>query len=209
MRRGFSLIEVTIALAIITVLMATVGFALSEILDASDYSRNLNTANFESQRAITEVIRTLRASSRRDGSQYRPRNYNGELAFRMVCDFDVTEERAVYTNFFICYYRDAASNTLRRRFRKVQAGDPGDIIYQGNVDAQTWDKIVTMFGEPAQSSSIACHQVIANNISNFSFEIEKIGEVLTIKVEVTSTVGTGRSQATVMKAEDTTPFNWD
>jgi len=200
MRRGFTLIEVIIVLAIITVLMASVGLALAEILDASDFARNLNIANFESQRALTEICRTLTASSRRNNSPYRPRNYNGELAFRIVRDFDSSEERAVYADFFVCYYLDGNTHTLRRRFRIPNGSNPGALITGSFPYHSAWQQIQQLFPGPAD-------QEVGRFITNFSFSVDSNTGV--VSVSIMATVGSGKTQASIRKGASVRPFNID
>jgi len=200
MRRGLTLIEVIIVLGIITVLMGSVGFALAEILDASEFAHNLNIANFESQRALTEICRTLTTSSRRKDSPYRPRNYNGELAFRMVYDFNASEERAVYADFFVCYYLDSNTHTLRRRFRIPDGDDPGALITGSFPYHNAWQQIQQLFPGPAD-------QEVGRYITDFSFSINSDTGV--VSVSIVSTVGSGKTQASIRKGASVRPFNVD
>jgi|GEM_PF-2187886 len=200
MRRGLTLVEVVIVLGIITVLMGSVGFALAEILEASDFARNLIIANFESQRAMTEICRSLTASSRRKDSPYRPRNHNGELAFRMVRDFNASEEKAVYADFFVCYYLDNNTNTLRRRFRAPNGADPGDIITGPDPYYSAWQQIQQLFPGPA-------NQEVGRFITEFTFSIDD--DLGIVSVSVVSTVGSGETRATVRKSASVRPFNTD
>ncbi|RKY13828.1 MAG: hypothetical protein DRP82_04880 [Planctomycetota bacterium] len=200
MRRGLTLIEVVIVLAIVTVLMGSVGLALAEILEASDFARNLIIANFESQRAMTEICRTLTASSRRKDSPYRPRNHNGELAFRMVRDFNASEEKAVYADFFVCYYLDDDTNTLRRRFRIAAGSNPGGLITGPNPYHSAWQQIQQLFPGPAD-------QEVGRFITEFSFSIDD--DLGIVSVSIVSTVGSGQTQASVRKSASVRPFNAD
>jgi len=186
--RGLTLVEMMIVCALLVILFGAAFHAFFSLIHGGTFSENLLEVNYHTQQAIHNITVDVKASSDNPDGIYHPRIEGGELRFKIVTGFDITSGTALYSDYWVCYYYDAANQQIIRRFRN----NTGQLLTTAPPEFP---------GEP--------EKVIASYITSVNWTVDP--DTCAVSVTVTSAKGSteDNTRAEVTKSATVRPENTD
>jgi len=120
-QNGFTILEVSIATAILLVITGTILGAITYAYRATAMADNTMIASSANARAVAAMREDLIQTSRNFAGNYAPfiDTDSTELRFRRIDSFSASTGRASYESFYTCYFLDTSKSILYRRYRDL------------------------------------------------------------------------------------------